>query len=729
MGDCNGCGGCSGCNDPYVLPTGPQGPPGNNGTNGTNGTNGNDGTNGTDGADGVGIQGPVGPAGVVSCESVTYEQLLNLVKNNNLVPGQMYCFMYQTIHVIPYTSDVHTGTPETLQVTATSSNTLDYRAKSEDHPEDVVYYQVLDYKLDSITGKTDSPNNLQMDLSTPATPVFNNSAINSTPATNGVHLWQRPGRIYYREDTINKRSTPYDFRGCRFRRWELELTNVNSFYCYTLTNPHLLTSTLANGTSITQGQVIVDDVAGVSANGDTKNGPAYIATKNFDWHADIQSTTHAIYDYCIPLSKVVAIGGSYGGGGELLGLLTYGDRFITHYVTNDSALKLTGNKLIFNASVSLKVDPSLYTDYPTFNEGLTENQQSPANTQHAAVRSHNCHIEHYVASYLEGVEWEFYPNVLFFDHCNDIRVSTMSQNMTFHNANSVRVGSYNDTAMVVGSGGDSATNYIGSNNKDMFIRSQTVGVNPWKIGDNNENILMIASTSVELGSGNESILCSGVLDTKIGNYNQNLSLASNNHWSGRTSNVIIGNSNALISVEEAANNNTIGNGNELILLTPGSEDNTFGNNNYNIYPLLDSATFNEGKLASAYDRNNFEDYVRNVRVSAQDCSFGNNIDGIYCTSGIKFSTCTFEANTGNLNFTGSTSSTISSTTFGWNRVQSLTLKSCDVDTYKFNLNNKEFNSYSVSTNPVGAAMSSYKISTVDVGLSTPTFVTTVIPLT
>ena len=122
---------------------------------------------------------------------VTYAELVALVSAANLVVGRKYIIRdYQTIHVIPNTSDINVGTVEPLVVTAIQSNKIDCVVQSIVYPNDIIYY----------------------------------SLTNSNAVVNG----STKGYIYRRIDTVQNNDLPFDFREVKFRRWQLNVTTQDA---------------------------------------------------------------------------------------------------------------------------------------------------------------------------------------------------------------------------------------------------------------------------------------------------------------------------------------------------------------------------------------------------------------------------------------------------------------------------------------------------------------------
>ncbi len=144
----------------------------------------------------------VNPIGIISH---TYAEMLSLQASNSFIAGQQYLITdFATTHYIvdsngtQYLTSIITGVTEPIIVTALSSSKLDKNATSTLYPQDVLYYDLL-------------PTNWLEDIS------FANA---------GTILTGFKGVIYFRHDTILDNYMGYDFRNCKFRRWN---TNVAAY--------------------------------------------------------------------------------------------------------------------------------------------------------------------------------------------------------------------------------------------------------------------------------------------------------------------------------------------------------------------------------------------------------------------------------------------------------------------------------------------------------------------
>lgn len=123
-------------------------------------------------------------------DEVTYAELAALISGSDLIQGRQYLITdYRTTHTVPGTADLNTGSLEPIIVTAVDTNSLASLALSTVYPNDILYYNV--------------------------------SNVDQTKVQN-----QTMGFINRRIDTENNIDVPFDFRNVKFRRWELNVSNV-----------------------------------------------------------------------------------------------------------------------------------------------------------------------------------------------------------------------------------------------------------------------------------------------------------------------------------------------------------------------------------------------------------------------------------------------------------------------------------------------------------------------
>jgi hypothetical protein len=122
-------------------------------------------------------------SGVVSLE---YSEIKTLVNGSQLIPGRWYYILdFQTIHLIPNTTDINTGPVEPLLLLATSENTFGSRVYSPQlYPNDIIEF--------------DFNNVLCEDGTTP-----------------------RKGKIEFRHNIQSDTYTYYDWRHAKWRRWKI----------------------------------------------------------------------------------------------------------------------------------------------------------------------------------------------------------------------------------------------------------------------------------------------------------------------------------------------------------------------------------------------------------------------------------------------------------------------------------------------------------------------------
>jgi len=123
--------------------------------------------------------------------TTTYQGILELISSSRLIPGDNYLISdYQTTYWMPNASppELISCSVEPLVVTAATTSSLFAEAKSSMYPKDIIYYDV------------DS---------------------NQTYCTGSSK-----GYIYRRIDTKYNNDIGMDFRNVKFRRWQLNITDV-----------------------------------------------------------------------------------------------------------------------------------------------------------------------------------------------------------------------------------------------------------------------------------------------------------------------------------------------------------------------------------------------------------------------------------------------------------------------------------------------------------------------
>lgn len=141
-----------------------------------------------------------------------YRDIVSDISNSELIPGATYVITdYQTVHFFldgdsTILSDVNIGPIEPIVVTATSENTISSIAYSLVHPQDILHY---DWNPDNWLGnKSFSDIDATYDIET-------------SSIVDGFK-----GVITYREDTIKKNITGFDFKNVKNRRWAIDITTM-----------------------------------------------------------------------------------------------------------------------------------------------------------------------------------------------------------------------------------------------------------------------------------------------------------------------------------------------------------------------------------------------------------------------------------------------------------------------------------------------------------------------
>jgi hypothetical protein len=523
--------------------------------------------------------------------TVTYNDLKTLIQSSELVPGTYYRFEYQTIHKIPYTSDINTGPVEVLLAHAITANKVDCRVVSESHPGDIIYWRwddnvVVNQVEDSlfIDGYLGNPMN-------PPDTILGNGITAYSPQTD------RPGRIYYREDTQYRLSAPYDFRAVKFRRWEIK-TPINVISTV---------KSWADSTSYTQGDIILN------------SGTYYMAVTTFN-----SGVGSSIATYCVDLASLF---------NALLGKLYY------QSPTPDSYTLFPANG-VYNGLV-LEVDNTVHQDFTTFDNKITVAAEgdNPDNSGFG-VRNYNCHIENYVPAWLEQVSWEYYPNNVFYGFSNNIKVGVFSENLNIVDSCNVTLGSYNRFGLIATSTSYLYETSIGGNNEYIYLTSVT-------FDPDTKNVFQ------EIGSGNNGIIISASSNFRIGNRNYGLYMASGYRNNIGSNNVvpifaalnrdcIMEDNNVQISFASNAASTEVGNNNVKGLFHPNSNGNKVGSNNFDFSGLLETGTSVEGVYVSFANGNIVGNNTSGIRFVGNFNVYHDRCNSVTAEPPVTLHSCNFD---------------------------------------------------------------------------------------
>lgn len=487
---------------------------------------------------------------VTSITTVTYAELKTLIETSSLVTGTHYRFEYQTIHKIPYTNDVNTGPVEVLIVMAITTNKVHHQVMSESYPEDIIFWRWDDnILLDQIedTLLLDGTGNPYL-----PPPLMSGSGVNAySPSTN------RPGRIYFREDTLYRNCAPYDFRAVKFRRWKIK-------------TPFNITSTIktwADDTSYTQGDII------------ESSGVHYIALTTFN-----SGTGSDITLYAMNISS-------------LLSHVNFGLYYLSPVPDTYTLIPASG----VYTGLSLEVDNTIYHDFTTF-DNLTFEYTGFNPDNSTSLKNFNCRIKNYLPAWLEQVAWEYYPNVVFFSFANNIEVGIFSENLNIVNSCNLNIGSYNKFGYINTFNSFLCETVIGNNNDYIFLTSaanDVVDINKQyqSIGAGNKGLVITLSNNFQIGNHNYGLLMSLGSRNIIGNGNTVPFLV------GANRDCVLGNTNTQITFSNSAVRSECGNNNVKGFFHPSSSNNKVGNNNFDFSGLLATGTTIEGVYASIANGN------------------------------------------------------------------------------------------------------------------------------
>jgi hypothetical protein len=223
--------------------------------------------------------------------SITYNSLATLRNGNTLVPGQLYLITdFQNMTFLGGTSNINVGDIEQIIVRSLSTNMFERTIKSVQRPQDILYYNfdnriladteyilngflsgggdfevaVINSKSFSIASSLAFDNNLiisindgnitaeyNMNNTTDFYVEFINENLNIihilNPSTidlnksstiievyTSMYIFNRPGLIERRIDTVKQIDTTFDFLSCKVRMYKLnytskEFTPMNSY--------------------------------------------------------------------------------------------------------------------------------------------------------------------------------------------------------------------------------------------------------------------------------------------------------------------------------------------------------------------------------------------------------------------------------------------------------------------------------------------------------------------
>ncbi len=530
--------------------------------------------------------------------NTTYTNLVAAIGASTLKPGFWYKFSYQCIHQIPYTNVLNTSSTltiptEDLLVQAISSNMLDRtNVRSIQHPQDIIHWRYEDNKV--VTPTNEDPLFTQLYIDTVNDGITNTATFSKGAVSYVVPQVDRPGRIYYREDTIQRISTPYDFRGVVLRRWALKKNGSGS---YIFKNA----LTFTPSTLYKHHNIILD------------SGTYYIVIYPF-------TSTSTFSDNFSNIRSLTQIVSSSAGATP-----QYIATNPTAYIFYD-----TDNQYFTSTKVEADVDNTLFQDQFTF--------YNSSNT----LQAYNVHIKNYIPAWIEAVTWEFYPNIVFATHLGggitpitNVSIDKFSYDLTLYNVTSLEIGNYCRDIFINGRANGNI-GHIKIENHNQFIH-----LDQFILGSFN---LSTSRLITKVGSGNRGLILYGGSYT-IGNNNNRL-------LSESSSNTIIGNKNYVFNV--IGGDNEIGDFNSFITLRTCIL-NTMGDSNRNIFSISGTNTvfgnFNidisslkpntiEG-IATPHNNNIIQDNNSNVIIGGTSNVY-NKVSNFTNPDNVTISSCLFD---------------------------------------------------------------------------------------
>lgn len=588
---------------------------------------------------------------------VTYEQLLTLINTSALTKGDYYSISnFQTIHKIPYTTDINTGSTETLITQALSESVVDHNVKSLEYPMDTIYWDPIDNQiLPNVETRVTGSTTYQTVL---ADIPFQYPNYTGNGITTVVSLGGRPGRIYYRKDNLRKLETGYDFRNVKFRRWKIA-------------EPYVVTSAVVEW----DGALAIDvaDILSGSAAGTNY----YLAKTNYTTDSSETSINDTTFNYKLDdffdklrdagyNSNFSWFGGSYANASGYTS------------PTPDNMVILEST---FGVSELTLSATNQYIDVTTFDNNvsapLTDGSWPQDYDDPAGFRPNiggvsdlfynfNISIKPAVGAYLEQVDWEYYPNITFFGMCNNINIGTMTSDATIFSTANAQVGNYCQNLLLKGHDSSTYSINIGDFNRNVFL---SAGWDPdinlgTKIGDGNLNIIGDGSKIVTIGSRNENVfLLNDVSRITVGNNNRNTFFDNSNFCSIENINNNVSFFNASSSHVGDSNNNIYVAGVTIKI----------GNNNFNIKPLRTAWDAIEGVIAASSNSNVIGNNCNTITMAGQDNNYGDNINNLICYENVSYSFCNFESNFSNVTFKSTSANSGSSYSFTYSNFENISM--------------------------------------------------------
>jgi len=527
---------------------------------------------------------------------ITYNNLVTAIGTSTLKPGFWYKFPYQCIHQIPYTNVLNTSSSltiptENLLVQAISSNSLDRtNVRSLEHPQDIIHWRWEDNKVVTPTNEDPLFTSLYIDTV--------NNGMNPASFAKGSITFvgptvNRAGRIYYREDTIQRISTPYDFRGVVLRRWGLKKDGSGNYVF-----KNALTYTPA--TLYKFHDVILD--AGIN----------WLVVYPFTATASIGNHTYNM----VNLNNMVAA--AAGNTPQFIATNS------TTYVLFD-----TDNQYFTSTKVEIDVDAAFEDHFTFYNAAGT-------------LQAFNVQVKDYIPAWIEAVTWEFYPNIVFGTHLGggitpitNVTIDNFSYDITLYNVTSIAISSYCRDIFINGrANGNIGDILIERNNQFLHIDQQSVGgesitvkrlIN--KVGLGNRGLLLLGG-SYDIGNNNNRFVSYGTSNIVLGDTTYVATIVGGSHK--------IEDFNSFICLHSCVNN-SMGNRNRNVFNILGTNT-KFGDYNVDVSSLKPNVV--EG-VGVPHSNNTVGDYNSLITVSGTG-NYYNRVFSVIIPDGVTVTSCSFE---------------------------------------------------------------------------------------
>lgn len=591
--------------------------------------------------------GEVLNSSIVKFHEVTYEQLMTLINSSGLTTGDYYSVTnFQTIHKIPYTTDINTGSTETLMTQALSQYEVDHNVRSVQYPMDTIYWdpaddKILPYVETRVTASTDYYTSIG------TTTRWNYPEYTGSSNFSVVSLGGRPGRIYYRKDNLRKLETAYDFRSVKFRRWQLA-------------EPYVVTSAVVEW----DGALSVDSADILS--GTSGADQFFLAKTNYSTDSSEQVIQNPIFNYNLTdfFDHLRDLG--WNSGLSVFGNKTGSASGYTS-PTPDNMVVIE-NTSFGNMELTLSAT-SNYIDVTTFDNQIDVQTNLSGNsfddpgiiawgTDIDRMYNFNISLVPAVGAYLEQIDWEYYPNITFFGLCNNIEIGTMTSDVSVYSTANLKVGNHCHNMLIEGHDSTTYSINIGDFNRNVFLFGSYLPYSNLgtSLGNSNVNVLISKIPNSHIGSGNENVfVLDGSSKVSVGNFN-------NRVFFDDTDFVGIEHENYNVSFYTNGDSFIGSNNSNVFISGSGTK---MGSNNSNIKPLRNSWSLVEGVISSSSNNNSIGNGCNNIHLVGLDNTYGDECNNLLCLNNTSYNYTNFDSGFSNVTFQSTAANSGSTYSFSY----------------------------------------------------------------